>query len=169
MHLLSVFRPSSGEGVDAFQQLVLFSPVEPAGPFPVFRLGDRCRFSRTSRARLRGSLFRLSSFFSFDATLSLTCAFLSSPPVLPPKMGDGVLGSSLGSVHLGFSGAAADASFPSARTTTLARLVAFLRLAVRRAALVGAQATVCMAFGTWKVRSDGRSSQRTGTPVEWCV
>ena len=74
-----------------------------------------------------------------------TCALRSSPPVLPPKMGDGVFGSSVGSVHFGFSGAAAGASFSSARTTTLARLFPGFPLWMRRVALVGAQATVCMA------------------------
>lgn len=80
-----------------------------------------------------------------DEFFARTCALRSSPPVLPPKIGDGVFGSSVGSVHFGFSGAAAGASFSSARTTTLARLFPGLPLWMRRVALLGAHATVCMA------------------------
>ena len=46
----------------------------------------------------------------------VTCALRSRPPVLPPKMGLGVSGLSVGSVHLGASVAV------SARTCTCLRL-----------------------------------------------
>lgn len=100
-------------------------------------------FSRRPSSRI-AFLFIFSC--SRDEFFARTCALRSSPPVLPPKMGDGVFGSSVGSVHFGFSGAAAGASFSSARTTTLARLFPALPLRMRRVALVGAQATVCMAL-----------------------
>lgn len=43
----------------------------------------------------------LHAWFSHDMICNHTCAFLRRPPVLPPKIGDGVLGSRVG----GFQGA----------------------------------------------------------------
>ena len=51
-----------------------------------------------------------------------TCAFLSRPPVEPPKMGDGVSAFRVGCTQAALGAAAAGAAAASARTTTDTRL-----------------------------------------------
>jgi hypothetical protein len=66
-----------------------------------------------------------------NVTCNHTCAFLSRPPVLPPKMGDGVLGSRVG----GFQGAFLSSATALLRDRALRGRAALLRSAVPLKAL----------------------------------